>query len=62
VGLCDFDYYKRNFVGFYVFKDYRNSVSMGGFWSNLVGFFFFFFWFDCVQSKGMNLENLGAFG
>jgi hypothetical protein len=24
--------------------------------------FFFFFWFDCVQSKGMNLENLGAFG
>jgi hypothetical protein len=42
VGLCDFDYYKRNFVGFYVFKDYRNSMSMGGFWSNLVGFFFFF--------------------
>jgi hypothetical protein len=32
-----------------------------GFWSNLVGFFFFF-WFDSVQSKGMNLENLGAFG
>jgi hypothetical protein len=33
---------------------------MGGFWSNLVGFFFFF-GFDCVQSKGMNLENLGVF-
>jgi hypothetical protein len=31
-----------------------------GFWSNLVGFFFF--WFDCVQSKGVNLENLGVFG
>jgi hypothetical protein len=30
-----------------------------GFWSNLVGVFF---WFDCVQSKGVNLENLGAFG
>jgi hypothetical protein len=22
---------------------------------------FLFFGFDCVQSKGMNLENLGAF-
>jgi hypothetical protein len=30
---------------------------MDGFWSNLVGFFFF--WFDCVQC--VNLENLGAF-
>jgi hypothetical protein len=28
---------------------------MGGFWSNLV---VFFFGFDCVQSKGVNLENL----
>jgi hypothetical protein len=34
---------------------------MGGFWSNLVGFFFFFFGFDFVQCKGVNLENLGAF-
>jgi hypothetical protein len=32
---------------------------MGGFLSNLVGFFFL--GFDCVQSKGMNLENIGAF-
>jgi hypothetical protein len=30
---------------------------MGGFWSNLVGFFFFFFGLIVF-----NLENFGAFG
>jgi hypothetical protein len=28
----------------------------------LINLVFFFFWFDCVRSKGVNLENLGAFG
>jgi hypothetical protein len=44
VGLCDFDYYKHKFVGFYVFKDYRNFMGLDGFFfffvSNLVGFLF----------------------
>jgi hypothetical protein len=39
VGLCDFDYYKHKFVGFYVFKDYRNFMGLDGFFV-LVGFLF----------------------